>query len=141
FTGRMYDGAADVSLMVPLDEIPLFVKEGGIIATASKANRSESQRADTLTLQVFPGETGRTLIYEDDGQSKSYAQNQCAWTPVRLQTNGLTRRITIGPTEGTYRGIIEERSYEIRLRDTWPTPDVTVDDQAVAAATAQDAPG
>jgi alpha-glucosidase (family GH31 glycosyl hydrolase) len=129
FTGRTYQGPCDVRLLVPLNEIPLFVRSGGIIPTQPKMNRSGEKPVDPLILNIFPGGAGETRVYEDDGIGPGYKTNQCAWTPVSHKLVNGERHITIGPVEGSYPGMLKERKYEVRLWNTWPPEDLKVDGQ------------
>ncbi|HVP09650.1 MAG TPA: TIM-barrel domain-containing protein [Phycisphaerae bacterium] len=118
FTGRTYKGPCDARLLVPLDEIPLFVRSGGIIPTQPKMNRTAEKPVDPLILNIFPGDSGETRVYEDDGIGPGYKTNQCAWTPVSHKLVNGERHITIGPVEGSYAGMLKERRHEIRLYDS-----------------------
>jgi len=131
FTGRTYKGPCDARLLVPLDEIPIFVRGGAIIPTQPKMNRTGEKPVDPLILNIFPGESGQTRVYEDDGIGPGYKTGQCAWTPVSHKLAGGERHITIGPVEGSYPGMLKERRYEICLRETWPAKEVKVDGTAL----------
>lgn len=134
FTGRTYKGPCDVRLLVPLDEIPIFVRGGAIIPTQPKMNRTGEKPVDPLILNIFPGESGQTRVYEDDGIGPGYKTGQYAWTPVSHKLTDGKQEITIGPAEGSYPGILKERNYEIRLWDVWPPKEVLVDGQALPQA-------
>jgi hypothetical protein len=118
FTGRTYIGQDDVRLLVPLNEIPLFVRSGGIIPTQPKMSRTGEKPVDPLILNIFPGDFGEIRVYEDDGIGPGYKTGQCAWTPVSHKLVDGERHITIGPAEGPYLGMLKERRYEIRLYDS-----------------------
>jgi alpha-glucosidase len=132
FTGRTYKGPCDARLLVLGSEIPVFVRSGAVIPTQPKMNRSGEQPVDPLILNIFPGESGQTRVYEDDGIGPGYKNNQCAWTPVSHKLVNGERYITIGPVEGSYPGMLTERQYEIRLWDTWPPQTVTVDGKTLS---------
>ncbi len=117
YTGRTYEGPGDVRLLVALDEIPLFVRSGAIIPAQPKMNRSDEKPVDPLVLHIWPGESGKTRIYEDDGTSAGYQKGECAWTPVSHKLVDDKRIITIGPVEGTFAGMPAQRQYEIRIHD------------------------
>ncbi len=127
FNGNTYAGPAIHTLLVPLDEIPLFVRAGAVIPMMPRANRTNERPLDPLILTIFPGPSGQTRIYEDDGESVGYQNGQCAWTPVEHHIENGVRIITIGPAQGSFPGMLERRQYEVRLRGCPPPRVVRVD--------------
>jgi alpha-glucosidase len=117
FTGRTYEGPKTVPLVVPLDEIPMFVKSGGIIVTQPKMAYLDEKPADKLIINIFPGESGGTRFYEDDGRSVGYASCECTWTPISHKFVGKNRIVSIGPSQGTHSGQSPKRRYELRFYD------------------------
>ncbi len=124
FTGESLAGGTDAFALVPIDEAPLWASEGAIIPMAPAMRHSRERPLDPLILRVFPGDRGSTRLYEDDGESGGYEQGQCAWTPVSFEQRGRTLVVRIGPAEGSFPGMLEERSYEVRLSDRWPAASV-----------------
>jgi len=135
FTGREHQGGAEARLLVPLDEIPIFVRAGAIVCEMPDALRTPERGPDRLIVNVFPGDSGATSLYEDDGRTNGYLGDASARTPMahRLEDDG-SRTITIGPAAGSYTGMPEKRSYEVRLRHAWPVREVTVDGKKIAPA-------
>ncbi len=133
FSGRSWQGPREVSLLVALDEIPLFVRGGAVIPAAAKIHRARDAWTDPLVLHVFPGEEGRTRVYEDDGVSTGYLKHQCAWTPVSQTSGPDATEVVIEPTAGRFKGMERARTFEIHLHDTWPPKDVLVNGEAIKA--------
>jgi hypothetical protein len=127
FTGRTYTGPASISLQVPLDEIPLFVRSGAVIPMQPPMRRTDEKPLDPLILHIWPGESGSTRVYEDDGETVGYQEGECTWTAAGHSLANGIRRITVGPAEGSFPGMVTGRRYEIHLRDVWPPAEVTVD--------------
>lgn len=130
-SGRTYAGPAVITLLTALDEIPVFVREGGIIPMMPKMSSTAERPVDPLMLHLFPGAKGQTRVYEDDGITTGYQQGACAWTPVRFERSGKNYVVEIGPAEGKFPGMLRERVYEIWLRDTWPARGVMLDGHAL----------
>ncbi len=120
FTGQTYRGPRMSLQIVPLDEIPLFVRGGAVIPTQPPMHYSDEKPLNPLLLNIYAGSSGGARVYEDDGRSNGYTTGQCAWTPVTHQLSGDQWRITIGPTDGAYPGIPESRDYEVRVFDLPP---------------------
>lgn len=113
FTGQTFEGPSPAMILVPLDEIPLFVREGGIVPAAPWALRTKKQSADVSVLHVFPGARGSTEIYEDDGASNGYGRGEFTRTRVVQKRVKNAVVIEIGPAVGRFGGMAVEKSYEI----------------------------
>ena len=70
-------------------------------------------------------------MYEDSGVSVEYQKGVFARTPIKATEKGDTLRVEIGPVEGSYRGMLQTRGYEVRLPADWPPVAVTVNGKAV----------
>lgn len=126
YTGATYTGPAEFTIPVPMHEIPVFVRSGGVIATMPKMRNTKERPVDPLIFHIFPGDAGAARVYEDDGESAGYRNGQCAWTPVAFKNENGIRTIFVGPTKGSFAGMLKERQYEVRLREVWPVEEITV---------------
>lgn len=134
-TGEHIKGPVAIERNYPLDQIPLFLKAGTILPMQPKMNFSGERPVDPLILTVFPGSGSSTHLYEDAGDSLGYKTNEAAWTEIRTETpNATTFKLRVKPVEGTYPGMLPERSYEIRLFSTWPPDSVEFNGQNVPYA-------
>ncbi len=132
FTGRtVHAGAsgASIRLHVPLDEFPLFAREGAVIPMAPKMRRTTERPLDHMILHVFPGAVGSTRLYEDDGITSHYHENQCAWTTIEHKLAAGAHTIHVGPAQGRFTGQVSQRSYELHVRDTWPAASVLINNE------------
>jgi len=142
FTGKRLRGPAVMTRSFAIDEIPLYARAGTIIPMQPKMNRTSEGPVDPLILTVFPGDSGRTRVYEDEGNSLGYQRDEYAWTEVRQSTlQDGTLRVEIAPTEGTYPGMLTERRYEIRLPGVWPPERVTCNGQEIPRSPAGEKSG
>ncbi|MCK4659186.1 MAG: DUF5110 domain-containing protein [Phycisphaerae bacterium] len=141
FTGRTYTGPDQILLSVPLDEIPLFAREGAIIPAQPKMKRVNEKPADPLILHIWPGESGSTRVYEDDNETTSYQHGACTWTPIAHKLVDDLRYVTIDPVEGSFDGMLVERRYEVRLRDVWPAAEVALNGTMLRKAAGPADPG
>lgn len=65
FTGEIYRGGRVYTVKTPLDRMPVFVKEGGIIPMLAKG-RSNSQKFDRLEVRVYAG-NGKYRMFDEGG--------------------------------------------------------------------------
>ncbi|MFH0882204.1 MAG: TIM-barrel domain-containing protein [bacterium] len=69
-TGRVYEGPLRVTVDAPLDEIPIFAREGAIIPSWPLVQSLSENKPDTLILDLYaqtPGVTGSFVFTADDG--------------------------------------------------------------------------
>ncbi|MGH7596928.1 MAG: TIM-barrel domain-containing protein [bacterium] len=132
FTGKHLQGPAVVERAFAVDEIPLYVKAGSIIPMQPKRRNTGEKPVDPFILTIFPGDSGSSRIYEDQGNSSGYKHEALAWTAVRhAKRNDGTWKIEIFPVQGGYSNMLIERAYEIRLPDAWPPEAVSCNNQPV----------
>ena len=140
FTGQVFEGPRVVRMLVPLDETPILVREGGIVCGAPAMRRSPARGVDPLVVHVCPGE-GATRLYEDDGLSEGYKRGEFAWTALEQREESGTRVIRIGPCRGEYAGMARERAYEVRVHGVCPAREVRVNGRSIPRVPARDGEG
>ncbi|MCC6397181.1 MAG: DUF5110 domain-containing protein [Bacteroidetes bacterium] len=141
-TGARLTGPKAYSRSYTIDEIPVFVKQGAIIPMQPAMMHTGEKPVDPLILSVFPGEAGNVRVYEDQGNSVAYKKGEGAWTPARMQKdpNGEVG-VVIGPVEGRYPGMLNERSYELRFVNSMPPERVEVGGRALGRVEEDGTPG
>jgi alpha-glucosidase (family GH31 glycosyl hydrolase) len=142
FTGKDLEGPAVVERRFALDETPVYVRAGSVIPMQPKVRNTREKPVDPLILTIFPGDSGLTRVYEDEGNSLGYQRDECAWTSVRYsRTDERSVKVEVPPAVGTYPGMLTERSYEIRLAGFWPPETVTCKGIPVQYSEEKDTPG
>ncbi|MGC8654690.1 MAG: TIM-barrel domain-containing protein [Candidatus Kryptoniota bacterium] len=127
YSGRKFTGPEVVQRRFALDEIPIYVKSGSIIPMEEKMLNSNEKPLDPLILTIFPEKSGSARIYEDDGNSNGYIHGQYAWTTVSYEVAGdRVLKLKIGPVEGNFPGMLNERSYEIRIMNVLPVESASI---------------
>ncbi|MGP8252036.1 MAG: DUF5110 domain-containing protein [Terracidiphilus sp.] len=89
---------------------------------------------DPLIVNVWPLEPGTRSsysVYEDSGVSVEYQRGVFTRLPIKATQTGDTLRVEIGPVEGSFSGMLKNRSYELRLPADWPPASVTVNGKPV----------
>ncbi len=77
WTGEILAGEQWVLVDTPLDQVPLFQKEGSAIPLTKKALHTTNALWENLTWRVFPAEKIRGEIYEDEGEGYNKGFIQC----------------------------------------------------------------
>lgn len=72
WTGKTYEGPARHDIEPPLDQIPVFIKDGSLVPLAKSMEYIRDDAVFDITVRVF-GDTCRPFIlYEDDGVSLDF---------------------------------------------------------------------
>jgi hypothetical protein len=133
-SGKHFAGPIAVARSFSIDQIPVYVKAGGILPMQPEMLYTGQKSVDPLIVTVWPlalGESSAYSLYEDSGVAVQYQRGVFARTPIKAEQAGDTLRIEIGPVEGGFPGMIRTRKYELRLPADWPPELVTVDGRAV----------
>jgi len=131
-TGAQLKGPQEYSRSYTIEEVPVFVRAGAIIPMQPEMMHTGEKPVDPLILTVFPGKEGMMRVYEDQGNSVAYQKGEGAWTPVSMQRDtGGGIRVMIGRKEGSYPGMLADRSYELRFVNTMPPASVEVDGRSL----------
>ncbi len=106
FTGATFTGPSTTTLSVPLDRMPVFVRQGGIVPEQPATGGTGTPRSlDTL---VFPGAAGSFRLYDDAGSGLGYTQGQHSET-LLTTTTGTTGgrpsvRVIVDAAQGSFPG-------------------------------------
>lgn len=130
WTGKRYTGKQYIHVVTPLDTIPIFAKGGAIIPTQPSMNYVNEKKVDVITLDIFPG-NGKFSLYEDDGESLTYKQNNFRTTDISLKESTGRYEINIDKPRGIYKP--STHSYLLKLHATTKPKRVTENGKSVNA--------
>lgn len=134
-TNVRYEGPTETLVKVPLDRIPVFVRSGRPIPMQPPGRLNTQDPIDPLVVRIYPGPTGETILYEDDGESPDYktpggfAKTRITYSPD-TETGAL--ELVIHPVEGSYRGMPKSRTVIVEIGSTLEPEAVIVDDKPIA---------
>ncbi|HEV3355945.1 MAG TPA: TIM-barrel domain-containing protein [Pseudonocardiaceae bacterium] len=117
FTGATFTGPSTATLNVPLNQMPVFVRAGGIVPEQPAMNHVGAQPVDPLALNVYAGGSGQFSLYEDAGQGSGYQQGQSAQTRIDYAEHGSISDLTVGAARGRFPGQLTSRAYQVHLVD------------------------
>lgn len=118
FTDECHHGGEISLIEKDIFTFPVFVKGGYPLPMQPYNRRPSSCDLSTLVLRIYPGKDGAInhfTLYEDDGVTRDYEKGEFAKTRLTYTQKGDNATITINPTEGTYKGQLEKRSYRIEF--------------------------
>ncbi len=127
FTGDVYTGPATYLISREVDQTPLFVKRGAILALADEALNTASSDWSHLTLDVYPStETAdTTILYEDDTTSNAYQEGGYRTTTLSnyYDADLQAQVIVMGAADGEFAGELcfAQRDWTVRIHApaTW----------------------
>ena len=96
FTGDTFTGPSSATLGVPLDDMPVFVREGGIVPE-QPPNGGEAGSPHSLTALVYPGSAGSFDLYGDAGTGLGYTKGQRSETRHHHVLECACGRTAFGP--------------------------------------------
>lgn len=99
FTGQKYSGGNSYTFDVADTEMLLFVRAGAVIPLAQPVEHIDSDTVFAVTLRKYGSGTACCHLYEDDGESLRYAEEQTVLTVV--WSDGEEPQVT---RQGTYTG-------------------------------------
>ncbi|HLY27014.1 MAG TPA: TIM-barrel domain-containing protein [Aggregatilineales bacterium] len=114
--------------------IPIFVRSGAILPMApTHVRRTKDADGSELVLTVFPGASGHCQLYEDDGATEKYKQEEYEITPIESNWRDVkTFVLHIGAAEGLCPALPERRTLEIRLRGVSQPQAITANGQVIS---------
>lgn len=113
WTGQQQTGGQSVETPAPYDQIPLYVRAGAIIPYGPAEQYVGEKPAETVTLYVYAGADGKFTFYEDDGLTFDYEKG--AFAQIPLIWHEATHTLTIGARTGSFKGMLNERTFNIVL--------------------------
>lgn len=129
------DGA-NVDMQVTLDKLPVFVRAGAILPMYPEVLYDGQKPKDELTLDLYPRGASTYTLYEDDGETRRYAEG--AFSEQRISVKAPETRsgdilVDIGAASGSYAGQLPERRYALRVLSRQRPAAVAADGRALPA--------
>ena len=127
YTGAFVEGGQKISVEAPYSRMPLFVKEGAIVPFGPEIQYSDEKKPEQITLYLYAGKNGKFTLYEDEGVNYNYEQG--AYTTIDFNYNDASRTLEIGERQGSFDGMLQERTFQLvyvdKNRPQGVNPDAT----------------
>ncbi len=124
FTDDHYSGGQWISVYGGLDQIPVFAKGGAIVPLAPRTGWGGIDNPETLELHLFPQQSNRFVLYEDDGETTAYQQGHACLTTFDLNVRAHDVTLTILPGEGDVSVVPQQRTYRFIFHRVTPPQNV-----------------
>jgi len=120
WTGERREGGRRHDVPVPLEQLPLHGRAGGILPMGPVLQSTAEATGETIDLFVFPGADGEIELYEDDGLSNAYERG--AWSVIPMRWDDARHTLTIGRRRGGFKGMPGERRFIVHRVAPGDTP-------------------
>ncbi len=115
WTNQRFNGGKKLSQATSIDMIPIYVKAGSIIPFGPQVQYATEKPWDALEIKVYTGANGSFILYEDEFDNYNYEKG--AYTEIPIHWNDAARTLTLGKRQGSYTGMLEQRTFTITLQD------------------------
>ncbi len=120
WSGRPVSGPTVVTNLVPLAQMPIYIKAETIVPLAPEMQYTGQLPWNPVTLDLYPlaGQTAHATLYEDDTQTTGYQHGEFRKTPLTLSADDKSKTllVTIGAAAGGFPGALSQRSWALRVR-------------------------
>ena len=113
-SGEILEGNQSHTRTFTQSDIPYYYREGAIIPHFPKVSNLKN-RPDKLILKFAPGASGELRYYEDENDNDNYQDNAYTFTRITQEVTETEGTYTINPVEGSFAGMLTERSYDLEL--------------------------
>lgn len=115
FTGERETGGTEKLVAADINEFPLYARAGVPIPMQPYTQRMTTEPLRTLVIRAYPGTSGSSTLYEDDGVSRDYENRRFATTTITYTATPTSVTIDIAPTAGNFTGQLPDRAVVIEL--------------------------
>ncbi|HEU4609194.1 MAG TPA: glycoside hydrolase family 31 protein, partial [Chitinophagaceae bacterium] len=134
---EVYKGKQYATVKAPISEIPVFVKKGSVIPMMPVMQYIHEQNNYLVYFSIYPAAAGKSAsftLYEDDGLSLDYKNNDFRKTSISCKSLKKSYQISISKASGTYRNN-EKRNFVIQIHCNSKPSQILIDGNMVMQAT------
>lgn len=113
WTHERVDGGREITRPVDLATIPLYVRAGALIPMGPVKQYTEEPSDAPTTLTVYPGASGKAMLYDDDGHTFDYRRG--AWMGVSMAWDDRARTLTLSLVDGSKLLRAGPARFDVRL--------------------------
>jgi alpha-glucosidase (family GH31 glycosyl hydrolase) len=99
WTSAAIEGGREIARDVDLATTPLYVRAGAVIPMGPVRQYTSEPSDQALTLVVYPGASGESAYYEDDGTSFNYRRGESM--RLLMHWDDVTRRLSLRLAPGS----------------------------------------
>ena len=116
WTRERTEGGREITRDVDLETMPLYVRAGSILPLGPVKQHTGDPSNGPLSISIYPGQDGSSLLYEDDGKSFDYRKGE--WMGIEMRWNDLRRMLSLRLAAGAKMLPPLSRNIEITMNET-----------------------
>jgi alpha-D-xyloside xylohydrolase len=113
WTGEVTNGGQKLTVDVPMNMMPLYVRAGSIIPMGPVMQYATEKPADKIELRIYPGANGTFKYYEDENENYNYEKG--AKATFTLNWNDKLQQLSISATKGSFKGMLKKHTFNVVL--------------------------
>ena len=113
WTGKSYEGGQTIEAAAPIEQLPLFVRQGSIVPTAPALQHTGELPGKVISLEIYPGRDASFTLYEDEGDGYDYERG--AYSVIGMRWDEETRSLTLERRQGSFPGMEQVRDFRVVL--------------------------
>ncbi|HEV8429894.1 MAG TPA: TIM-barrel domain-containing protein [Pyrinomonadaceae bacterium] len=129
WTEQKIEGGREISKVVDLATMPLYVRAGAIIPFGPVKQYTGERVDGPLTVQVYPGADATFTLYEDDGSTFNYHRGE--WMGIQMSWNDRRRRLTVRLAQQSRMLSPYRREIEVHLKSKGLSRKITFEGKPV----------
>lgn len=111
YSGEFVEGGQKLNINAPYERMPLYVREGSIIAAGPEIEYTDEKPEAPIDIYVFTGANAQFELYEDEGTNYNYENGAFSIIGFYFSENDQT--LTIKKREGDFEGMLHNRVFRI----------------------------
>ncbi len=116
WTGERFEGGREISKLVDLETMPLYVRAGSILPLGPVKQFTAEKVDAPLSISIYPGADAAFLLYEDDGTSFNYRKGE--WMGIQMTWNDKRRTLRLSLAPGSRVLPPAPRAIVVKLAET-----------------------
>ncbi len=131
-SGKHIHGGHLETVDAPYERMPLYFREGAIVPCGPEIEYVDQKLPERITLYVYGGQDGSFTLYEDEGVNYNYEKG--AYSTIPIVWNEASRTLVIGERNGSYDGMLENRTFNVIFAEKKNPRPFDPDDRGVEVA-------
>jgi alpha-glucosidase/alpha-D-xyloside xylohydrolase len=116
WTNERQEGGRELVRKVDLGDTPLYVRAGAVLPMGPPRQYTDEVVAGPLTMMVFPGASGVSSLYEDDGESFDFRNGE--FMRIEMQWEDATRKLSLRLAPGAHVLRANPMTIAIKMADS-----------------------
>jgi alpha-glucosidase/alpha-D-xyloside xylohydrolase len=132
WTHERHEGGRELVQKVDLGDTPLYVRAGAVLPMGPPRQYTNEVVAGPLTMMVFPGATGVSSLYEDDGESFDFRSGQ--FMRIEMHWDDTTRKLRLRLAPGARMLRVNPLKLSVKAADSTQSKNVMFNGDPLSVA-------